>query len=110
MNYGGALRPGEGAAIASFVQAGQRIPRRGEVSWTSDQIDLFEKVRQLGARSTGLSLAPPSRRIRVMHADVVSVNAKKCRRSVCAHLATLIGRSHHSLSYFLASSMITHRF
>jgi hypothetical protein len=44
MNYGGALRPGEGAAIASFVQAGQRIPRRGEVSWTSDQIDVFEKV------------------------------------------------------------------
>jgi hypothetical protein len=48
MNYGGALRPGEGAAIASFVQAGQRIPRRGEVSWTSDQIDVFEKVCAAG--------------------------------------------------------------
>jgi hypothetical protein len=44
VNYGGALRPGEGEAIASYVQAGQRIPRRGEVSWSSDQIVNFEKV------------------------------------------------------------------
>jgi hypothetical protein len=27
--YGGALLPGEGEAIAGFVQAGKRIPRRG---------------------------------------------------------------------------------
>ena len=31
-DYGGALRPGEGAAMAAFVQSGKRIPRRGEVS------------------------------------------------------------------------------
>ena len=30
-DYGGALRPGEGAAMAAFVQSGKRIPRRGEV-------------------------------------------------------------------------------
>ncbi len=30
-NYGGALMPGEGAAIAQFVQKNMRIPRRGEV-------------------------------------------------------------------------------
>lgn len=29
--YGGALRPGEGEAIAQYVQSGKRIPRRGEV-------------------------------------------------------------------------------
>jgi hypothetical protein len=28
--YGGALMPGEGEAIAGFVQAGMRIPRRGK--------------------------------------------------------------------------------
>ena len=30
-NYGGALRPGEGEAMAAYVQSGKRIPRRGEV-------------------------------------------------------------------------------
>lgn len=30
--YGGALRPGEGAAMAQYVQEGKRIPRRGEVN------------------------------------------------------------------------------
>ena len=43
-SYSGALRPGEGAAIASFVQAGQRIPRRGEVGLSSEQIENFEKA------------------------------------------------------------------
>jgi len=42
-SYGGALMPGEGSAIASFVQAGQRIPRRGEIGLTSEQIEGFEK-------------------------------------------------------------------
>lgn len=43
-NYGGALLPGEGEAIAGFVQAGKRIPRRGEVGVTSDEIETFEKL------------------------------------------------------------------
>ncbi len=30
-SYGGALRPGEGEAMAAYVQSGKRIPRRGEV-------------------------------------------------------------------------------
>jgi hypothetical protein len=29
-NYGGALLPGEGDAMAAYVQSGKRIPRRGE--------------------------------------------------------------------------------
>jgi len=43
-SYGGALMPGEGEAIAGYVQAGKRIPRRGEVGLTSVQIEDFEKL------------------------------------------------------------------
>ena len=42
--YGKALRPGEGAAIAQFVQAGKRVPRRGEVGWTGDDIAQMESL------------------------------------------------------------------
>ncbi|KYF45288.1 heat shock protein [Toxoplasma gondii ARI] len=42
--YGGALRPGEGAAIAQYVQEGKRIPRRGEVGLTADEIQAFEDL------------------------------------------------------------------
>ena len=41
--YGGAMRPGEGSAIAQFVKEGKRIPRRGEVGLKSDEIEAFEK-------------------------------------------------------------------
>jgi len=43
-SYGGALMPGEAEGIASYVQAGKRIPRRGEIGLTSEQIDEFEKM------------------------------------------------------------------
>merc|ERR1711937_1035253 len=43
-SYGGNLMPGEGDAIAAYVQSGERIPRRGEVGMTSDQIDKFEDL------------------------------------------------------------------
>ena len=36
--------PGEGEAIAGFVQAGKRIPRRGEVGLTSEEITAFEDL------------------------------------------------------------------
>ncbi|GJN15977.1 hypothetical protein PR202_gb02927 [Eleusine coracana subsp. coracana] len=42
VSYGGALRPGEGDAIARFVQQGKRIPRRGEVGLTAEEIERFE--------------------------------------------------------------------
>ncbi|UKK02230.2 hypothetical protein MACK_001586 [Theileria orientalis] len=44
INYGNELLPGEGDAIAQFVQKGKRIPRRGEVGLTSDEIENFEKI------------------------------------------------------------------
>lgn len=41
--YGGALLPGEGQAIAQFVQQNLRIPRRGEIGYTAEAIDKYEK-------------------------------------------------------------------
>ena len=41
---GRALLPGEGAAMAHYVAEGKRIPRRGEIGLTSDQIEAYEDV------------------------------------------------------------------
>ncbi|KIJ68123.1 hypothetical protein HYDPIDRAFT_37686 [Hydnomerulius pinastri MD-312] len=44
--YGGALLRGEGSAMAAFLQEDpeSRIPRRGEIGLTSDEIEQFESV------------------------------------------------------------------
>ena len=45
--YGGALLRGEGSAMAAFLRDGDtdaRIPRRGEIGLTSDEIAAFESV------------------------------------------------------------------
>lgn len=42
--YGKALLPGEGAAMAAYVAEGKRIPRRGEIGLTSNEIESFESV------------------------------------------------------------------
>lgn len=44
VDHGEALRPGEGAAIAQYVQQNLRIPRRGEVGWSGDDIEKLENV------------------------------------------------------------------
>lgn len=44
ISYGGALLPGEGAAIAQFVQKNMRIPRRGEVGWNGQEIEKLEET------------------------------------------------------------------
>ena len=41
-SFGAALLPGEGAAMANYVKAGKRIPRRGEIGLTSSEITSFE--------------------------------------------------------------------
>ena len=38
------MLPGEGKAIASYISEGKRIPRRGEIGLTSEEIDSFEKI------------------------------------------------------------------
>ncbi|KIK69172.1 hypothetical protein GYMLUDRAFT_153349, partial [Collybiopsis luxurians FD-317 M1] len=45
-SYGGALLRGEGSAMAAFLQDGteSRIPRRGEIGLTSDEIAKYEEV------------------------------------------------------------------
>ena len=42
--YGGALLRGEGSAMAAYVQDNARIPRRGEIGLTSDEIAGYESV------------------------------------------------------------------
>ncbi|KAI0358538.1 DUF926-domain-containing protein, partial [Trametes cingulata] len=44
--YGGALLRGEGSAMAAFLKDGTdvRIPRRGEIGLSSEEIEQFEKV------------------------------------------------------------------
>lgn len=42
--YGGALLPGEGDRMAAYVASGKRIPRRGEVGLTAEQISHFENL------------------------------------------------------------------
>lgn len=44
MDFGHALLPGEGAAMAAYVAEGKRIPRRGEIGLTSNEIVSFEDV------------------------------------------------------------------
>ncbi|KAI8071616.1 ras-induced vulval development antagonist-domain-containing protein [Gongronella butleri] len=40
--YGSALLPGEGSAMAAYVKEGKRIPRRGEIGLSGDQIADYE--------------------------------------------------------------------
>eukprot|EP00878_Enallax_costatus_P002914 GHUV01003109.1.p1 GENE.GHUV01003109.1~~GHUV01003109.1.p1 ORF type:complete len:362 (+),score=108.54 GHUV01003109.1:219-1304(+) len=43
-NLGGFMLPGEGDRMLEYVASGKRIPRRGEVGLTSDQIEHFEDL------------------------------------------------------------------
>ncbi|KAK6962625.1 UPF0396 protein [Biomphalaria glabrata] len=43
-DFGRALLPGEGAAMAAYIAEGKRIPRRGEIGLTSNEIESFEQV------------------------------------------------------------------
>lgn len=42
-DFGKALLPGEGSAMAGYITEGKRIPRRGEIGLTSDEIKRFEE-------------------------------------------------------------------
>ena len=55
--YGGALLPGEGKAIAQFVQQNLRIPRRGEIGYSSKDIDHYESSGYVmsGSRHTRMN-------------------------------------------------------
>ena len=53
-SYGGALLPGEGAAMAAFVQQNKRIPRRGEIGLSAEEIESYEETGYVmsGSRHT----------------------------------------------------------
>ena len=42
-SYGKALLPGEGEALAQYVQQNLRIPRRGEIGFSTEEINDWEK-------------------------------------------------------------------
>ena len=42
-SYGKALLPGEGEALAQYVQQNLRIPRRGEIGYSTNEIEDWEK-------------------------------------------------------------------
>jgi len=44
LDFGKALLPGEGEAMARFVAEGKRIPRRGEIGLQSEEIQEFEEL------------------------------------------------------------------
>eukprot|EP01062_Namystynia_karyoxenos_P005951 TRINITY_DN1206_c2_g1_i1.p1 TRINITY_DN1206_c2_g1~~TRINITY_DN1206_c2_g1_i1.p1 ORF type:complete len:495 (+),score=191.35 TRINITY_DN1206_c2_g1_i1:62-1546(+) len=43
-NYGGHLLPGEGSAMAQYVQDNKRIPRRGEIGLNAEEIESYEDL------------------------------------------------------------------
>lgn len=43
-NFGGALLPGEGEALAQYAEKNMRIPRRGEVGWQGEEIEVLENL------------------------------------------------------------------
>ena len=59
VDYGKALLPGEGAAMAAYVAEGRRIPRRGEIGLTSEEIASYETV---GYVMSGSRYASPTRK------------------------------------------------
>ena len=44
LNYGEALLPGEGKALAQYAANKMRIPRRGEIAHTAEEIDEFHRL------------------------------------------------------------------
>ncbi|CAH1781285.1 unnamed protein product [Owenia fusiformis] len=44
LDYGKALLPGEGAAMAAYIADGKRIPRRGEIGLEPEEIEAYEKT------------------------------------------------------------------
>jgi len=55
--YGRALLPGEGQAIAQYVQQNLRIPRRGEIGYSGNDIEKFENSGYVmsGSRHTRMN-------------------------------------------------------
>jgi len=44
MDYGKDIRKSEAEAIAAYIKEGKRIPRRGEIGLSTDDIEMYEKM------------------------------------------------------------------
>ena len=60
VSFGKALLPGEGAAMAAYIAEGKRIPRRGEIGLTSDEIVAYEKMGYVMSGSRSISCCSSS--------------------------------------------------
>jgi hypothetical protein len=60
------MRPGEAVKIAAYVQEGKRIPRRGEIGLSSDQIEDYEKSGYVMSGSRCVSLPSSDAATRVL--------------------------------------------
>ena len=88
-NYGGALMPGEGEAIASFVMSGQRIPRRGEIGLTSDEIAQYETLGYVmsGSRHTRMNAVRIRKESQVRRCAVLVAGTGPLLGAGCVRLA-----------------------
>ena len=88
-SYGHALLPGEGEAMAAYVESGKRIPRRGEIGLTSNEICVFEDVGYVMSGSRSVETLKSDH-----FANVVLVSAilLLCRKT-CLHIIS----DHHAV-------------
>ena len=95
MDYGKALLPGEGSAMAAFVQSGERIPRRGEIGLKSAEIEKFERLGYVmsGSRHARMNAIRERKENQVYTAEeqaaLALLNQEERRRKEEATLATL---------------------
>lgn len=70
-DFGAALLPGEGAAIAQFVRMNERIPRRGEVGYSGEEIKNLESLGYVmsGSRHARMEAVRKRKESQVMSAE-----------------------------------------
>ena len=75
-HHGQNLLPGEGAAIAAFVEKGERIPRRGEVGLEPHQITQFENAGFVmsGSRHATMDAIRRRKESQIIGAEQAKVN------------------------------------
>eukprot|EP01026_Neomeris_dumetosa_P066198 TRINITY_DN6396_c0_g1_i1.p2 TRINITY_DN6396_c0_g1~~TRINITY_DN6396_c0_g1_i1.p2 ORF type:complete len:233 (-),score=51.76 TRINITY_DN6396_c0_g1_i1:510-1208(-) len=110
--YGFALLPGEGDRMAAYVQNGKRIPRRGEVGLSADQISKFEMLGYImsGSRHSRMNAIRIRKENQVYSAEEKAALAmfnfeenKRKEHKILQDMKSLVkktlGSSHQKLDY-----------